>query len=141
MRDLMSNIHPVSAIPLGPAVTDNSPFVGMVVDRRGFGSLVFVIHAGTLTTAGATFTPLVEHGDAADLSDAAAVPDDLLSGSEAMAGFTGANDGVVRKVGYVGGKRYVRLTVTPSGNGAAASLSAMAVLGHPVNAPTPNPPA
>ena len=45
--------------------------------------LKFLILTGALADADATFTTLVEHGDAADLSDAAAVPDTQLTGTEA----------------------------------------------------------
>ena len=141
MRDLLNNIHPVTIIPPGVATSDNTAVVSATVDRLGFGSVTFVILTGTLADADATFAVLVEHGDAANLSDAAAVPDDLLVGTEALAGFTFADDGKARKVGYVGGKRYQRVTITPTGNASAANLGAVAILGHPVNAPTANPPA
>ncbi len=141
MRDLMNNIHPVTVIPPGTAPTDNTAVVSSIVDRLGFGSVTFVLLTGTLADADATFTVLVEHGDAADLSDAEAVPDTLLIGTEALAGFTFADDNKARKIGYAGGKRYQRVTITPAGNASAANLGAVAILGHPVNAPTSNPPA
>src|SRR3990167_6738232 len=50
---------------------------------------------------------------------------------EAGASFTEADDNETRKLGYIGVKRYIRLTVTPSGNAAAADMSAVAVLGDP----------
>ncbi|SMH60488.1 hypothetical protein [Azospirillum agricola] len=141
MRDLLNNIHPVTVIPPGTAPTDNTPIVSAIVDRLGFSSVTFVILTGTLADADATFTVKLEHGDAANLSDAEEVPDALMVGTEALAGFTHADDGKARKLGYVGGKRYQRLTVTPAGNASAANLGAVAILGHPVNAPTANPPA
>ncbi len=141
MRDLLNNVTPVNIIPPGVATSDNTAVVSAIVDRLGYGSVTFVILTGTLADADATFSVLVEHGDAANLSDALAVPDALLVGTEALAGFTFADDGKARKVGYGGGKRYQRLTITPTGNASAANLGAVAILGHPVNAPTANPPA
>jgi len=82
----------------------------------------------------------MEHGDAADLSDTAAVTSDDLVGTLALAAFTYADDNETRKVGYVGAKRYTRITVTPTGNAAAALISAIALLGHPASVPTANPP-
>lgn len=140
MRDLMNNIHPVPVIPPGPPVADNTPAVSSIVDTLGFGSLTFVILTGNLADDNATFAALVEHGDTANLSDAASVPDELLIGTEAAAGFGFGDDNKARKVGYAGGKRYVRLTVTPTGNGANAYAAVLAILGHPHNAPTANPP-
>jgi hypothetical protein len=140
MRDLMNNIHPLSVIPPAAAVTDNTAKVGSIIDRLGYNSLTYVIQTGSLADADATFTVLLEHGDDPSLSDAAAVPDDDLVGTEALAGFTFADDNETRKLGYTGGKRYTRLTVTPANNAGNAFVSAVAILGHPVSAPTANPP-
>ncbi|ALG69923.1 hypothetical protein VY88_10545 [Azospirillum thiophilum] len=141
MRDLLNNITPVNIIPPSAATSDNTAVVSAIVDSLGYGSVTFILLTGSLADADATFSVLVEHGDAANLSDALAVPDELLVGTEALAGFTFADDNKARKVGYVGGKRYQRLTITPTGNASAANLGAVAILGHPVNAPTSNPPA
>ena len=139
MRDQMNSIHVVPVItPV--VVTDNTAQVGLIVDRQGFGSLTFAIVTGTLADADATFAVLVEDGDEADLSDNAAVSDDQLLGTEALASFSYGNDNVTRKIGYLGDKQYVRLTITPSGNSGNAPLSVLAVLGHPQISPTPNPP-
>jgi hypothetical protein len=140
MRDLHNNIHVKRAIsPV--SVADNTAVVSQIIDRQGYESLEFVIATGSLADADATFTVLVEHGDAANLSDAAAVPDAGLLGTEALASFIFSDDDKVRKVGYVADKRYVRLTITPAANASAALLSAVAILGHPAIAPTSNPPA
>ncbi|MCA1971249.1 MAG: hypothetical protein LDL44_00275 [Caenispirillum sp.] len=139
MRDLMNSIHPLVA--LAPVVVaDNTAQVGTVIDTAGFNSLTFVLATGTLADTDATFAVLVEEGDEADLSDAAAVADADLIGTEALAGFDFADDGATRKIGYAGYKRYVRLTVTPTGNSGNAPLAAIAVLGHPASQPTANPP-
>lgn len=140
MRDLMNNIHVVRAIsPV--SVSDNTAQVSQIIDVQDYNSLTFVIAAGGLADTDATFAVLVEHGDDPALSDAAAVPDEQLIGTEALAGFTFADDDEPRKIGYRGSKRYVRLTVTPSSNSAAALLAAVAILGHPAQRPTANPPA
>ncbi|KAA0592952.1 hypothetical protein J2848_005692 [Azospirillum lipoferum] len=141
MRDLMNSIHPLRAISPQAAVTDNTALVSQIIDVRGYDSLTFVILSGGLTDPNATFSVLVEHGSDSGLSDAAAVADDDLLGTEALAGMTYADDNETRKIGYVGSKRYVRLTVTPSGNDSGnVFVSAVAVLGHPRMFPTPNPP-
>ncbi|SMF83252.1 hypothetical protein SAMN02982917_5497 [Azospirillum oryzae] len=140
MRDLMNSIAPKRAISPAVAVADNTPIVSQIIDVLGFGSLTFLILTGALADADATFTVLVEHGDAANLSDAAAVSDADLLGTEALASFTFADDDKVFKIGYVGIKRYVRLTVTPAGNSGNAFVSAVALLGHPAMFPTANPP-
>lgn len=117
------------------SVADNTAQVSQIIDRAGFESLEFAILAGSIADADVTFTVLVEHGDASNLSDAAAVADAELLGTEALAAFQFDDDNETRKIGYTGTKRYVRLTLTPVNNASAALLSAMAVLGHPRNAP------
>jgi hypothetical protein len=63
------------------------------------------------------------------------VADTFLLGTEAEAGFQFDDDDEVRKIGYRGDKRYVRLTITPSGNTGDAPLAALAILGGPKLAP------
>lgn len=141
MRDLHNNIHPLAGIVPVAARTDDTAIVSTIVDTQGYNSCEFVIITGANTDADATFTVLVQDGDASNLSDAAAVSDDELLGTEALASFAFGDDNETRKIGYVGGKRYVRVTVTPSGNGAGnIFLAGIWLLGHPSVAPTANPP-
>lgn len=127
MRDSKNSLKFVPVHSPG-AVSDNTPQVGAIVDRLGFESLTYLIQTGIIADADATFTVLLEEGDQDDLSDAAAVADDNMIGTEAAAGFAFDDDNAVRSLGYIGTKRFTRLTITPSGNGAAANVSAAAVL-------------
>jgi len=115
---------------------DNTALVSQIIDRQGFSGLEFVIATGSVADADATFTVLVEDGDVSDLSDNAAVADAQLLGTELLAGFQFDDDNETRKIGYIGNKRYVRLTITPGGNASAALISAVAVLGGADSAPT-----
>jgi hypothetical protein len=129
MRDTYNNLKFVPAIaPV--TITDNTPLVGAIVSNAGFQSLTYAIQTGILADADATFAVLLEESDAADLSGSNPVADGDLLGTEALAGFTFANDGVSRKLGYIGNKGYTRLTITPTGNAGSAPVSAMAVLSH-----------
>jgi len=141
-NDMHNNIHPLVGIAPVAARTDDTAIVSAIVDTRGFGSCEFVIITGTNTDADATFTVLVEDADEAAFNVTnAAVADAQLLGTEALAGFTFADDAETRKIGYIGGKRYVRVTVTPSGNGAGnIFLAGVWLLGNPSVAPTANPP-
>lgn len=139
MRDLLDNIDlKVSHAPV--VVADNTAQVGNIIDRRGFDGLTFAIALGTLADADATFAVTMDEGDAANLSDAAAVAAADIIGTLALAGFTFASDNLCRKVGYAGKKRYVRLTITPTGNSGNAPISSVAILSKPAIAPTVNPP-
>lgn len=140
MHDLHNKIHVARAIsPV--SVADTTAQVSQIIDRKGFESLEFVILIGSLADADATFTTLVEDGDDSSLTDAAAVADAQLLGTEANASFLFSDDNKCFKIGYVGFKRYVRLTITPAANASAALIAAVAVLGSPNVAPTSNPPA
>lgn len=141
MHDLMNSIHLVPLFAPKAAVTDNTAQVSAIIDTRGYRSCVLALVTGTLSDADATFAVLLENGDDAALADAAAVPDEELNGTEALAGFTFGDDIECRKLGYVGSKRYVRMTVTPSNNTGNLFLAGMAILGHPSIQPTANPPA
>ncbi len=132
MRDMSDNIKATRAYsPVASAGTGDTPLVSEIADLQGFDSCTLLILTGTLADAGATFTVLIEDGDASDLvADGGAVVDAQLIGTEAAASFSQADDNKVLKIGYVGNKRYVRATITPSGNAAAAPITAVWVLGH-----------
>ena len=129
MRDSYNNLKFVPAIaPV--AVADNTPLVGAIVSNAGFQSLTYAIQTGILADTDATFVVLLEESDAADLSESNPVADGDMLGTEALAGFTFADDTATRKLGYVGNKIYTRLTITPTGNMGSAPISALAVLSH-----------
>lgn len=140
MKDIANNVN-IKRVISPVSVADNTAQVGQIIDRQGHDSLTYVIATGSIADADATFTVLLEEGDASNLSDAAAVADVDLIGTEALAAFQFDDDNECRKLGYIGNKRYTRLTITPAANASAALLSAVAVLGHPSVAPTSNPPA
>lgn len=141
MRDNISNMQLRRAIAPVVGAADNTASVSQIIDRQGYDSAAFLIALGAIADADATFTVLVEHGDNAALSDAAAVPDaELLSQTpgavpEVAAGFTFASDNEVRKIGYLGIRRYLRLTITPANNTGTWAHSAVAMLGNPEHAP------
>lgn len=127
--DLHNNIELRRAIS-PTRVTDNTAEVSEIIDLQNRGSLEFLIACGAIADSDATFTILVEDGDDSGLSDAAAVDDAFLLGTEAGAAFQFDDDDEIRKIGYIGPKRYVRLTITPASNTGDADISAVAVLGH-----------
>lgn len=129
MRDLYNHVTIRRAIsPVSEAGT--TALVSQIIDRQGFDSLVFAIATGSIGDADATFTVLVEDGDASDLTGGAAVADAELNGTEVLAAFQFDDDNETRKIGYIGAKRYVRLTITPVANASAALICAVAVLGN-----------
>lgn len=139
MRDLHNNIHPLRA--LSPvSVADNTAQVCQIIDKAGYKSLEYIIATGSIADADAAFVVLLEESDDSGMSGATAVADADLLGTELLAGFQFDDDNETKKLGYIGKKRYTRMTITPSANASAALLCVVAVLGDPLNAPTANPP-
>jgi len=139
-RDLHHNIHVARGISPAAATTDNTAWVSQIVDTQGYDSVEFLALIGNLADADATFAVLVEDGNAANLSDAATVASKFLLGGTANANFVFSDDDKVRKIGYIGDKRYVRVTITPANNTGNAFVAGVWVLGHPRSMPTPNVP-
>lgn len=130
MRDLYNRIKVARALSPVSGAGDDTAQVSQIVDRSGYDSLTFLIALGAIADANATFTVLVEDGDDSALSDAAAVADEFLLGTEVAASFQFDSDDGVRKIGYRGPKRYVRMTITPANNTGAWLVCVVAVKGH-----------
>lgn len=128
MRDTYNNLK-VQPVINPKSENGTTALEGAVIDRAGYESVLFVIQSGVLDND-ATFTTLLEESDNSDMSGGNAVSDDDLLGTEALASFAGTDDNKAKKLGYIGTKRYLKLTVTPATNDSASFLSACAVLGH-----------
>lgn len=135
MKDLHTNLNKVQA--LSPAaITDNTAQVCTVIDNKGYDALEYVINIGTLADSDATFTVLLE--DSADNVTFAAVADDFLLGTEALASFDYADDSQIKSLGYAGSKRYTRMTITPANNTGSAVFGVVAIQGDAIHAPVTN---
>jgi hypothetical protein len=132
MRDLHNNVSVVQALnsALTTATTDTA---GAAVDRRGFDSVELIAQTGAITTTTASIAMRVQESDtstASDFTDAAAVD---LVGTNAEFSFTAGATSIanaVRKIGYVGIKRYVKAVRTASAT-ATGIVGAVAVLAKP----------
>lgn len=116
MKDLHYSVKYSRALSPVAAVSNNTAYVSEILDTANFTANELVILTGSLADADATFTVLLEEGAASNLSDAAAVADGDMLGTEAGASFTFANDDTTKKLGYIGSKRYIRATITPANN-------------------------
>jgi len=140
MRDQANNLQ-IKRVISPVSVSDTTAQVGQIIDRLGYESLTYLIVLGSIADADMTAAVLLEESDASDMTGAAAVADaDMISQTsgtapETAAGFKFDSDDQVRKLGYIGNKRYTRLTITPAANASAALLAAVAVLGHPNSMP------
>lgn len=129
MRDLHSNIKQEVALDIQAISTDTTT-AGNIIDTKGFQGLEFINFSGTITDG--DYALLIEHGDEANLSDAAAVPDADLIGTEADASFTSDDDDdKALRLGYIGEKRYVRASIVSTNTSTGATLGVLAILGFP----------
>tara|TARA_R110002020_G_scaffold154083_1_gene333597 strand:- start:174 stop:584 length:411 start_codon:yes stop_codon:yes gene_type:complete len=116
------------------AISTDTTTNGNIIDTRGYESILFVMQSATLTDG--TYTPLIQEGDDSGLSDAAAVADADLTDTEADQAFAATDDNATKKIAYVGSKRYVRLNIVSASTSSGGTLGAVAILGHPLAAPT-----
>lgn len=100
----------------------NTAIAGQVIDHQGFDAATYIIATGTLEDTDATFAVKLEESDASDMSGSNEVADaDMVSQTrgtapETAAGFAFGDDNEVRSLGYIGSKRYTKLTITPASN-------------------------
>ena len=106
-------------------VTDNTATATSIIDVANCQGVTFHVVTGTLADADATFAVTLEHGDDSGLSDTAAPGATERTGD--LPDFTFADDNSVVSIGYIGPKRYVRLTVTPSNNTGNAPIGCIVV--------------
>lgn len=105
-----------------------------IIDLQGFESARIDVISGAITDGDAYLFELKE-GSQSNLSDAAAVADADLLGSEPS--FATADDDKIKSFGYVGTKRYLRIdlkscTGTPTTGGL---FTAVVTKGHPRHKP------
>ncbi|MFI5410152.1 hypothetical protein [Kaistia sp. UC242_56] len=142
MRDLIHNIGLVNAIDPAVYASDNAP---AVIDLLGFESVAIALHVGI---GGITFNGtnkvdfVLTHSDD-DVTYAPVVSGDVQGADNVSNGIikslrTAHAAADVTKVGYVGGKRYLKLLADFAGtHGTGTPISALVVKGsahaHPVS--------
>tara|TARA_R110002153_G_scaffold50989_2_gene143421 strand:- start:5845 stop:6294 length:450 start_codon:yes stop_codon:yes gene_type:complete len=101
---------------LSATLSGVTPSAGDWIDMQGWEALTFTVSTGTVTDAGTAsgFAFEVQESDTTAAADATAVVDADLVGLESALTVTSddADDTMVGSIGYVGGKRYVRIVAT-----------------------------
>ncbi|KEP68529.1 hypothetical protein DL1_11425 [Thioclava dalianensis] len=126
MRDLYSNI---AALPALTAAVQSAAATGSVIDLKNAKAVAFVLNTGAIVSSGDFGVTIQESdtttlGDFAD-ADAAHIQTDAPATLAANASY---------RLGYVGFKRYVRLSLSKAGGTSiAAGASAVTIpLDRPV---------
>jgi hypothetical protein len=131
-KDIGNQVKLTPALNPGAAITGNSATNGTTIDTQGFESAAIAVQSGTITDG--AFALKLQEGDQSNLSDAADVAQgDYNCGYGAS--FAATDDNVVKKLGYRGAKRYIRVVLTQSGATSGGIMGAVAILGNARNAP------
>lgn len=141
MRDLCNNIDPKRGLSPIKQTNADTAFVSQILDTRGLKSATFVLLTGAITDTDVTFVVLAEEGDNSALSDNTAIADGNLLGTELLATPLLTDDNECFKLGFIDTKRYIRVTVTPTGNNSGDINIAGVWITEPLTKPTANPPA
>lgn len=128
MREFFNSTYTVPAVSPITSVT-NEVLTAIAVDRLNFESALFEIAIGAKTDGAVAVE--VQESDASGSGYTAAADADLI-GLEATAGVADSTAGAnsVRKIGYKGIKRYLKLVLTITSNAGSLPISATCLLGH-----------
>ena len=122
LRDLKTKHAFEVAIDI-QAISSDTTTDGNIIDLQGKSGAVFAIHSGVLTDG--AYVPLLEESDVITFGgEETAVADADMIGTEALASFTLSEDGVVKTLGYIGEKRFVRLALVSSSTSTGGTIGA-----------------
>jgi len=115
-RDLHNNIKAVRSIAPVAVGTTGTGQTGKVVDRAGYEGVEILASYGSITATNAVFTLTIKEGDVTGTMTSVADADLLgteANGSIAAAATrtSGVSKNVVKRVGYIGAKRYVSASI------------------------------
>ena len=114
---------------LSATLSGTTAAAGDWIDMQGWEALTLTVSTGTVTDAGTAsgFAFEVQESDTTAAADATAVADADLVGLESALTVTDDTDDnkLIGSIGYVGGKRYVRIVATgTTGTDAAVTVHA-----------------
>ena len=145
MKDLHSNVAVVQA--LTPQTVQASAVNSGNIDKQGFDSLEIIVPVGNIVTALTATEKLelkIEHAD----DDGTGAPGAYAACADTdVLGFTGLAAGVFKvldadtkdqktyAIGYVGSRRFVKVTVTPTSITTGGPVAILVLKGSPSIAP------
>ena len=128
-RDLKNNIKIANALNIA-SISTNTTTAGVEIDTQGFESVTFEIITGARSDG--TVTPLIQESDTSG-SYSGSVDDDNLIGLETDAALSAAQSR--SRIGYIGTKRYVKLSLVSTSVTTGLTAGASVILGNPKSAP------
>lgn len=131
-RENASVLSGVMALTPRAAIATNTTTVGAVIPLAGFNSATIFISSGVLTDG--AYAVLVEEADTSGGTYTTVAAADLTVTVGSVA-FASTDDGVTKKIGYIGVKPFIRLSLVSTGVTSGGFFSALAVLGDANIAP------
>ena len=138
--DSYHNINPVMAMPPGIRANQAEAFTGYIIDTSQYESVSFLLSTGNAMNPGSDILILIYESDVANFAvNNLVAADDLLGTFPVIDGTDAFYQDGVWKVGYIGRKRYLQLSLTVANVGVTDGLpvGVVTVEGAPRSAPTP----
>lgn len=140
MRDLHNSTATARAIR--PQTITSSDLASAGIDLRGFNAAEVVVEFGDIDemggspVGGAKVETRLEHSDD-DVTYADVALNDVIGPTSVSGGIVSSvtTDADPVEVGYVGEKRYLRVTLKPTGLTNGGPITALVIKGHPRHAP------
>ncbi len=145
MQDLHNSIAAVVAV--NPQTISGSNLISGNIDLKGFNSAEIIVHLGDIDELGgspvgaAKLEVKLEHADDDGTGSPGAYADvalaDVLGPASVSAGVVASSttDNRVIEVGYLGEKRFARVTLVPTGLTNGGPVAALVVKGNPRHGP------
>ena len=137
VKDIRSNLEIQPAF-ISAAISTDTTTAGAIIDTANYDDGIMFVVSCTAYTDG-TYTPLIQDGDNSSLTDAAAVADANLIGTEAGAALTAvtAAGDILPTIGVFGTKRYIRFSWVSTSTSSGATVQA-SFIGSPEVKPSAN---
>lgn len=123
VKDIRSNLEQVVAF--NAVISTDTTTNGAIIDTADYDNGVMFCFACPAYTDG-TYTPVIQEGDNAALSDASSVADANLIGTEAGAALSAATaqaDTALNTIGVFGTKRYLRVQIVSASTSSGATIT------------------
>lgn len=138
--DLHNSCKLVHALTPAAAGTTGTGRSSDIIDRKDYNGVEILLHYGTATTTGYAVAVIAKEGDAT--GSMTSIADADLLGTEALAGLaaqatartSGTGQNVAKRLGYLGRKRYVQVSMINTG-AATGITGATCLLHNPSIAP------
>jgi hypothetical protein len=131
-KDIHNNIEPVVAVNI-QSISSNTTVTGNEINLAGYEGCEFIFVTGTVTDG--DYTIEITECDTSGGVFTAVADADLLGTEANTSTVDNTDDNKYGKIGYIGGKQYVKATITSTNVTTGATVGMVALKGFPLVAP------